>query len=148
MNPNTSNRPSTPAAAHAPGAVADNTWPAVCHIAGLAGLVFPFGGLIGTLLVWLFGRDKLAGVDEHGRAALNFKISTAIYSTALFTLFFAPALLFSVGLGPLTGFGLMTMSIMALVLLQLFEVILHVINAVRARDGKSPRYPLSLRILR
>jgi uncharacterized Tic20 family protein len=49
------------------------------HLSTFAGLVVPFGSVIGPLAVWLTRRDQDPFIDQAGREALNFGISIAIY---------------------------------------------------------------------
>ena len=49
------------------------------HLSTFAGLVVPFGSVIGPLAVWLIRRDRDPFIDDAGREALNFGISIAIY---------------------------------------------------------------------
>ena len=49
------------------------------HLSTFAGLVVPFGSVIGPLAVWLTRRDRDPFIDQAGREALNFGISIAIY---------------------------------------------------------------------
>ena len=49
------------------------------HLSTFAGLVVPFGSIIGPLAVWLTRRDRDPFIDQAGREALNFGISIAIY---------------------------------------------------------------------
>ena len=49
------------------------------HLSTFAGLVVPFGSVIGPLAVWLTRRDRDPFIDDTGREALNFGISIAIY---------------------------------------------------------------------
>ncbi len=51
----------------------------VAHLSTLAGLVVPFGSVIGPLAVWLTRRDRDPFIDDAGREALNFGISIAVY---------------------------------------------------------------------
>jgi uncharacterized Tic20 family protein len=49
------------------------------HLSTFAGLVMPFGSVIGPLTVWLTRRDRDPFIDQAGREAPNFGISIAIY---------------------------------------------------------------------
>ena len=49
------------------------------HLSTFAGLVIPFGSVIGPLAVWLTRRDRDPFIDQAGREALNFGISIATY---------------------------------------------------------------------
>jgi uncharacterized Tic20 family protein len=55
----------------------------VAHLSTLAGLVVPFGSVIGPLAVWLTRRDRDPFIDQAGREALNFGISIAIYGAVV-----------------------------------------------------------------
>jgi uncharacterized Tic20 family protein len=53
------------------------------HLSTFAGLIVPFGSVIGPLAVWLTRRDQDPFIDQAGREALNFGISIAIYGSLL-----------------------------------------------------------------
>ena len=55
----------------------------VAHLSTFAGLVLPFGSVIGPLAVWLTRRNEDPFIDDAGREALNFGISIAIYGLVL-----------------------------------------------------------------
>jgi hypothetical protein len=101
-----------------------------CHLSSFAlYLGIPFGNLIGVLVFWLINRDRSEFIDWHGREALNFQISLVIYS--------AIALLLS----------LLLIGLLLFPLLMLFHIVLTVIAAVRAGEGKEYRYPFTLRLI-
>jgi uncharacterized Tic20 family protein len=45
----------------------DKTWGMACHLAALAGLVIPFGNIIGPLVVWLMKKNESAFIDDQAR---------------------------------------------------------------------------------
>ena len=51
------------------------------HLSTFAGLIVPFGSVIGLLAVWLTRRDRDPFIDHAGREALHFGISIAIYGS-------------------------------------------------------------------
>jgi hypothetical protein len=53
------------------------------HLSTFAGLIVPFGSVIGPLAVWLTRRDRDPFIDQAGREALNFGISIAVYGSVL-----------------------------------------------------------------
>lgn len=128
-----------------------HNWAMICHLSALAVFlpIIPFGNIVGPLIVWLWKRHDVPGVNEHGRAALNFHLSIFIYflvaglfialplallSLIPFMLFFTiPALLFLGFLG---------------VLLALAELILSVVAALKASDGKHYDYPFTLNLIK
>jgi len=89
----------------------ERTWAMLCHLLALVGLVFPFGNILGPLIMWLIKREESRFVDFHGRQSLWFQVWVAIAATCFalvaFVLTFALAclglpfflLLMAVGLG-------------------------------------------------
>jgi uncharacterized protein len=100
------------------------------HLSTFAGLVVPFGSVIGPLAVWLTRRDRDPFIDQAGREALNFGITIAIYGAVLVV-----AALMLVGL-PFLIIGVVAW------------VVLASLAAVKASDGQAYRYPLTLRLIR
>ena len=102
----------------------------VAHLSTFAGLVVPFGSVIGPLAVWLTRRDRDPFIDQAGREALNFGISIAIYGSVLVV----AALM-------LVGIPLLMVGVVA-------WVVLASLAAVKASQGQPYRYPLTLRLVR
>ena len=100
------------------------------HLSTFAGLVVPFGSIIGPLAVWLTRRDRDPFVDDAGREALNFGISIAIYGLVAL----AAALM-------LVGIPLLVVGVVA-------WVVLGSLAAVKASEGQAYRYPLTMRLVR
>ncbi len=48
------------------------------HLSTFAGLIMPFGSVIGPLAVWLTRRHRDPFIDQAGREALNFGITIAL----------------------------------------------------------------------
>ena len=100
------------------------------HLSTFAGLVVPFGSVIGPLAVWLTRRDRDPFIDQAGREALNFGISIAIYGAVLLV----AALM-------LVGIPLLIAGVVA-------WVVLASLAAVKASQGQAYRFPLTLRLVR
>jgi uncharacterized protein len=100
------------------------------HLATFAGLVVPFGSVIGPLAVWLTRRHRDPFIDQAGREALNFGITIAIYGSVLLV----AALM-------LVGIPLLVVGVVA-------WVVLASLAAVKASQGQPYRYPLTLRLVR
>ena len=88
-----------------------NTWAMICHLSGLVGyLGNGLGSIIAPLVVWLVKKDELPEVNDHGKEALNFNISVAIYGLILFV-----ATIFTVGIGAILtlplGFALVVFPV-------------------------------------
>ncbi len=111
------------------------TLAAFCHLGGLVWLV-GLPGVVGVLVPWLCGRDRSAFVDENGREALNFHLSLLVYELLLGALAFVTC-----GLGALVAVPLvLVMTVAALVC--------SVLGALEASNGRTYRYPLTLRLVR
>jgi uncharacterized protein len=100
------------------------------HLSTFAGLVIPFGSVIGPLTVWLTRRDRDPFIDQAGREALNFGISIALYGAVVLV----TALM-------LVGIPLLIVGVVA-------WVVLASLAAVKASQGQAYRYPLTMRLVR
>lgn len=98
----------------------------LCHLSGLAGFFFPFGGIIGPLICWLSRKDESEWINGNGKSSLNFQLSILLYMILIFPLVFI-----RIGI-PLEA---------ALVML---KIICVVIASVKASKGEEFRYPLSI----
>ncbi len=108
----------------------ERKWGMMCHLSAFAFFIFPFGHILGPLVIWLLKKDEIGFVDEQGKEALNFQISITIYSII-------SALLIIV----LIGIALLA----ALVIL---DGVLIIIAGIKASEGVSYRYPFSMRVLK
>lgn len=100
------------------------------HLSQLLDFVTGIGGFIVPLIIWLLKRDEVTGMDEHGKAILNFRISMFIY-----VLLCIPLIL-------LLGLG-----ILGLFVLGIFYLVFPISNAIKASNNEPPNYPLSIKIL-
>ncbi len=102
-------------------------WAMFCHFSAFLGMWFPFGSLIGPLILWQMKRESDPFIDDQGKEAKNFQITVAIASAICYVLMFV-----------LIGFALIG-------LLFIGAVVLVVIAGVKANDGVSYRYPFTWR---
>jgi uncharacterized Tic20 family protein len=75
-----------PIAAAPPRAVAVTdvkAWAMWTHLSALGGLVFPFGNILGPLIIWLSKRDEISEVNVNGKEAMNFQITMSAVSILL-----------------------------------------------------------------
>ncbi len=101
------------------------------HLSQLLDFVSGIGGFIVPLVLWLVKRDEIYGMNEHGKAILNFRISMFIY-----LLICIPAVLI---------FGL---GIIGFIVIGIFYLIFPIINAVKASNNESPSYPMSIQFIK
>jgi len=108
----------------------ERTWAMLCHLSAMSVYIgIPFGNILGPLVVWLLKRDESSFVNEHGKEAINFHISMSIYV-------FVAGLLCVILIGVPILFALIISSF-----------VFMVIAAVRANDGNSYQYPMTMRFL-
>lgn len=101
------------------------------HLSQLLDFVTGIGGFIVPLVLWLTKKNEVRGMDEHGKAILNFRISMFIY------------ILICIPLILLLGLG-----IIGLIVIGLFYLIFPVINAIKASNNEPPNYPFSIKIIK
>ena len=106
-------------------------WAMFCHLAGLCVFVLPVvGNIVGPLVIWQLKKDEHPFVDQQGKEALNFQISIMIYSLVSAVLTFI-----CVGFFLLAAVGVI-------------DLVFLLIAAVKANNGQSYRYPLTIRFIK
>jgi uncharacterized Tic20 family protein len=101
------------------------------HLSQLLDFVTGIGGFIVPLVLWLTKKEEVIGMDMHGKAILNFRISMFIY------------ILICIPLILLLGLG-----ILGLIAIGFFYLIFPIINAIKASNDELPYYPFSIRIIK
>jgi len=101
-----------------------------CHLLALAGLVVPFGNVLGPLIMWLVKKDESAFVDDQGKEALNFNITISIAGFVAFLLIFV------------------VIGGILLPIIGIFWLVMTIIAAVKANGGERYRYPLTIRLIK
>ena len=102
------------------------TWAMFLHFSLLAGYVAPIAGLIAPIIIWQVQKDKLPGIDEHGKVVVNWLISLILY------LILSALLLF------------IFIGIPMLIVLIVATIIFPIICGIKANDGQLWKYPLSI----
>lgn len=109
-------------------------WAMACHLAGLAWLIWwivpAIGGILGPLIVWQVKKDEHSFVDEHGKEAFNFQTSMLIYAVV-------SAVLCSACIG-----------FVLLPAVMVVDIVFAILAAVRAGNGQTYRYPLTIRFVK
>lgn len=120
--------PNTPPSVPPPPTT-DNSLAVVMQLLGFAGFVFPFGNILGPLVLWLIKRSESPLLDRIGKEVLNFQISYTIYVAVAGILCFV-----------LIGF-------LILPVIGLLWIIFMIIAAVKTGNGEEYKYPLTIRLL-
>ena len=102
----------------------DKIWSMLSHLSALLGV-----GLLLPLVVYLAMRKESEYVATNAREALNFHISVLIYSLCCIPLAF------------------ILIGIPLLIVLGLGSLVFAIIATIKAADGLSYRYPLTLRLV-
>ena len=109
----------------------ERTWAMLCHFSAL--LIFlgiPFSNIVAPLIIWLIKKEKMPFVEDQGKEVLNFQISLTIYLLCSLIL-----IVIVIGIPILIG-------------LMIFNIIMTIIAAISANDGKPYRYPINLRLIK
>ena len=100
---------------------------AVTHLSGLAGYIIPLGGVLVPIVIWVVKKDSrvISGIAKQA-----ILLNVVVFVLALIFL----ALFLTVILIPLSILGWVALSLGAL--------ILPIVGALKASDGKYYRYPV------
>jgi len=109
----------------------DNQLLVITHLSQLLTYVTGFGGLIVPLILWLTSKDKVLGMDEHGKQIINFQLSLI-----LLTILSIPAIL-------LLGLG-----ILALIVIGVMAFVMPIVNAVRASNDEAPSQLMTIQFIK
>lgn len=108
----------------------ERNWAMFCHLSALVGFIIPLGSILGPLVLWLMKKDEMPMVAEHGRKALNFQLTMLLAYIVCFMLLFV------------------VVGVILLPIVCIFAFIMVVIAAIKASDGKSFDYPLSINFVK
>jgi uncharacterized Tic20 family protein len=120
----------------------NNGYIALMALSGLASLFiyFPFFGLIIPLILWVIKKDKQPELNEAGKKILNFQLTwTIAFLVWIAFVIFLSSRLFS-SLSPDMGLGLPEMILLSIVVFPVFNMIMAVINTLRALMHKEVKY--------
>lgn len=112
-----------------PGAE-EKQWALFAHLSSLAGIIIPFGNILGPLVIWLIKKDTMSFVNDQGKEALNFNITVTI---ALIISIFLMFILIGFVLLPVVGLAWLILVIMA---------------TIKTSNGEAYRYPFTLRLIK
>ena len=108
----------------------DRTLIVITHLSQLITLVTGFGSLILPLILWVTQKEKVYQMDSHGKNIINFQLSLIVYCLICIPLI----LLFGLGL---LGF----------IVLGIISIVFPVVNAIKASNGETPKYPLTFNFI-
>jgi uncharacterized Tic20 family protein len=123
------------------------TWSILCHISAFAGILIPFGNVLGPLILWQIKKNDLPEISDHGKESVNFQI-TMLIVTVIFSIFFYSTLGYGEFMGsPFAVFGAGLGWGTLLYVIHIISWILVIYAAIKAKNGEFFRYP-SLRLIK
>lgn len=101
------------------------------HLSQLLDFVTGVGGFIVPLVLWLTKKDEIEGMDVHGKAILNFRISMFLYLLLC-----------------IPGILLLGLGIIGMIVIGIMSFAYPIVNAIRVNEGKEPKYPFSIEFIK
>lgn len=142
----------------------DKNLATVLHLSTLTQYIIPFGNYIFPIVIWSSKKDESEFVNINGKQVLNFQLSIFLYSVVL-CLIAIPILLYTFfhnipfdaifngddfvirnfNFGEIGTIGVLGISAGFLFgVMKVVEFVLIIIGAVKASNGESYKYPLSI----
>lgn len=123
----------------------ERQWAMFAHLSALLGglLTSLFGGwgtFVGPLIIWLLKKDTLPFVDDQAKEALNFNITVAILALVMAGVFGFFTLV-TLGLGLIVVVPIVAAFVLA-------WLVVTILAAIRANEGKAYRYPFAIRLIK
>lgn len=107
----------------------DRKWGMIAHLAAFAGLVIPFGNVLGPLVIWLARREGSRFVGDQAKEALNFNITVVFGALACFILMWV------------------LIGVLLFAALGLYWLVMTIVAAAKAGEGIHYRYPFAFRLV-
>lgn len=132
----------------------ERQWAALAHagaltLALLTSWTAGFAGMLAAIVIYLLKKDESAFIAEHAREAFNFNLSMFLYACAVgvtgVLLIGATVLTLGIGIIATLPAGLLLLGLVAV--LAVVWLVCSIIAAVKAWNGESYRYPLTIRLL-
>ena len=100
------------------------------HLSQLANVILFPVGIIVPIVLWQTKKDKIPGLDAHGKMVVNWMISSVIYAVVSVVLMFV-----------LIGF----LTILAV---GIMGIVFPIIGGMKANNGELWEYPLTIKFLK
>jgi uncharacterized Tic20 family protein len=107
----------------------ERMWATWIHLSLLAHTFLSGFAIILTIVLWMMKKDESPFIADHGREAVNFQISLAIYTVIA------------------TVFAIVLIGIPFLFLIPVLGLVGLIMGAVAANRGELFRYPMTIRFL-
>ena len=115
-----------------PGVTNDQrTYALLMHLSIIAHSIIAPLAIIITIVMWQMKKDESVFLDDHGKEAVNFQISLAVYMVAIVILAI-----------PTIG-----LSLLGLAVVPILSLVGMVMGMVAANRGEYFRYPMTIRFI-
>jgi uncharacterized protein len=131
---------------------------AILHMSQMSKYLFPFGGIIIPLIIWINKRQTSDFADQCGKSVLNFNLSMFLYYLVAITLFVIGVIYFAIDFEkineivheatPVTLIAFIVIGVLFFIGLFLFEFIVSIIAALKASNGENYQYPFTINFLK
>jgi len=131
------------------------------HLSAFLSFIFPFGSILGPLIMWSVNKDKSAYLDDNGKEAVNFNLSYTLY------LFILGMIAFPFAFGSFFNhvrhiddfnnfnfhfdfdhlFGFLSIASVISVI-TILKFVLVIIAAIKASRGEVYKYPLTINFVK
>ncbi|WKK66962.1 DUF4870 domain-containing protein [Lutimonas zeaxanthinifaciens] len=118
------------------------------HLSAFFGYIFPFGAIVGPLVIWELNKRKSEFMDQNGKEAINFNLSYLLY-TMILGLSIVPFVL-RIALEDfqhLDLFGIVSVGSL-IGILAIVKFVLIIVAALKANRGEVYKYPLTIKFIK
>ena len=126
----------------------DNNSAFLLHLSAFFGYIFPFGAVVGPLVIWELNKRKSEFMDQNGKEAINFNLSYLLY-TMILGLSIVPFVL-RIALEDfqhLDLFGIVSVGSL-IGILAIVKFVLILVAALKANRGEVYKYPLTIKFIK
>jgi len=126
----------------------DNNNAFLLHLSAFLGYIFPFGAVVGPLVIWEMNKRKSSFLDKNGKEAINFNLSYLLY-TFILGLSIIPFIVRTVttDFHHLDLFGMISVGSIIGVL-AVIKFVLIILAAIKANQGEVYNYPLTIKFIK
>lgn len=126
----------------------DNNNAFLLHLSAFFGYIFPFGAVVGPLVIWELNKRKSDFIDKNGKEAINFNLSYLLY-TFILGLSVVPFIWRTIfnDLQHIDLFGMISVGSIIGVL-AIVKFVLIIFAAIKANQGEVYNYPLTIKFLK
>ena len=103
----------------------------LCHLLSLVAFIgVPLGNIIGPLIIWAIKKDEHPFIDDQGKESMNFQITMTIGFVICVILMF------------------LVIGMFLIIPLAIFDLVMVIIASIKANEGVTYRYPLTIRFIK